>query len=74
MIHLSDCITQKLPDLRFFEVSNIACAYLATSIIEALAVSCESCPILRGPADPSLGTPVLCPYLTNVNFQVVLIL
>ena len=27
MIHLSDCITQKLPDLRFFEVSNIACAY-----------------------------------------------
>ena len=50
------------PDLRFLEVSNIA--YQATSIIEVLAASCP-----RGPADPSFGTPVLCPYLTNVNFS-----
>jgi len=63
-------LLQNSPDLRFFEVSNIA--YQATSIIEALAASFPTSnpsPILRSPADPSVGMPVLCPYLTNVNFS-----
>ena len=63
-------LLQNSPDLRFLEVSNIA--YQATSIIEALAASFPASnlsPILRSPADPSVGTPVLCPYLTNVNFS-----
>jgi F-box/TPR repeat protein Pof3 len=63
-------LLQNSPDLRFLEVSNIA--YQATSIIEALAASFPTStpsPILRGPADSSAGTPVLCPYLTNVNFS-----
>ena len=63
-------LLQNSPDLRFLEVSNIA--YQATSIIEALAASFPASnlsPILRSPADPSIWTPVLCPYLTNVNFS-----
>ena len=63
-------LLQNSPDLRFLEVSNIA--YQATPIIEALAASFPTLnpsPILRDPADPSVGTPVLCPYLTNVNFS-----
>ena len=63
-------LLQNSPDLRFLEVSNIA--YQATSIIEALAASFPTSnpsPILRSPGDPSVGTPVLCPYLTNVDFS-----
>ena len=63
-------LLQNSPDLRFLEVSNIS--YQATSIIEALAASLptsDSDPSLRGPTDPSVGTPVLCPYLTNVDFS-----
>ena len=63
-------LLQNSPDLHFLEVSNIA--YQATSIIEALAASfptSDPSPVLRGPADLSVGTPVLCPYLTNVDFS-----
>ena len=63
-------LLQNSPDLRFLEVSNIA--YQATSIIEALAASFPTSnpsPTLRGPADLSVGTPVLCPYLTNIDFS-----
>ncbi|KAF8798998.1 hypothetical protein BYT27DRAFT_7228242 [Phlegmacium glaucopus] len=63
-------ILQNSPDLHFLEVSNIA--YQATPIIEALAASfptLEPSPILRGVADPSVGIPVLCPYLTNLDFS-----
>jgi F-box/TPR repeat protein Pof3 len=63
-------LLQNSPDLRFLEVSNIA--YQATSIIEALAASfptTDPSPITRSSTDPSVGTPVLCPYLTNVDFS-----
>ena len=63
-------LLQNSPDLHFLEVSNIA--YQATSIIEALAASfpaSDPSPVLKGPADPSVGTPVLCPYLTSVDFS-----
>ena len=52
------------PDLRFLEVSNIS--YQATSIIEALAASF---PTWNPSPNPSVETPVLCPYLTNVDFS-----
>ena len=58
------------PDLRFLEVSNIT--YQSTSIIEALAAcfpTSDPSPILRGPTDSSVGTSMLCPYLTNVDFS-----
>jgi len=63
-------LLQNSPDLRFLEVSNIA--YQATSIIEALAASFPTSdpgPSLRTPADLSVGIPVLCPYLTNLDFS-----
>ena len=60
-------LLQNSPDLRFLEVSNIA--YQATSIIEALAASFPASEFLRDPTGPSLGTSVLCPYLTNVDFS-----
>ena len=57
-------LLQNSPDLRFLEVSNIS--YQATSIIEALAASF---PTSNPSPNPSVWTPVLCPYLTNVNFS-----
>jgi len=64
-------LLQNSPDLRFLEVSNIS--YQATAIIEALAASfpiLDLNPILRSPTDSlSVGTPMLCPYLTNVDFS-----
>ena len=67
-------LLQNSPDLHFLEVSNIA--YQATSIIEALAASfhnSDSNPTLEGPTEhgpfASTGAPVICPYLTNVDFS-----